>query len=269
MTLGAAFWDDLFGEAESRPLRTGPGYGPLAPPDEHGIRLPDGFRSRIVARGNEPVPGTRLPLAHRLRRHGRVPARGRRVRARLQLGDARGRRIRSPLRARRSCGGRLPDPLRNIPELLRRRDALGDLALVRGGGRRARLGMRPEWAPARGGAPGDGCLQARGRRGRSAGQARLPDRGPREGRPVSLHAERLARPLQGPPRGRALGGAAPSSGSSCPIRSPAARTRAARSPARYSSSAARGSGSTGTRSTSLPRWTTASTPTTPGASASR
>jgi uncharacterized protein len=58
VSLGAAFWDELFGEAESRPLRTGRGYGPLGPPDENGIRLPNGFRSRIVARGNEPVPGT-------------------------------------------------------------------------------------------------------------------------------------------------------------------------------------------------------------------
>jgi secreted PhoX family phosphatase len=58
LSLGAAFWDDLFGEAESRPLRSGRGYGPLGRPDENGIRLPEGFRSRLVARGNEAVPGT-------------------------------------------------------------------------------------------------------------------------------------------------------------------------------------------------------------------
>jgi uncharacterized protein len=57
LSLGAAFWNDLFGEAESRSLRRGRGYGPLGPPDENGIRLPEGFRSRLVARGNEPVPG--------------------------------------------------------------------------------------------------------------------------------------------------------------------------------------------------------------------
>ena len=56
VSLGAAFWDDLFGEAESRPLRRGPGYGPLAAPDENGIRLPNGFRSRIVATGTSPWP---------------------------------------------------------------------------------------------------------------------------------------------------------------------------------------------------------------------
>jgi secreted PhoX family phosphatase len=58
VSLGAAFWDDLFGSAESRPLRRGRRYGPLGPPDENGVRLPQGFRSRVVARGEEVVPGT-------------------------------------------------------------------------------------------------------------------------------------------------------------------------------------------------------------------
>jgi uncharacterized protein len=58
VSLGAAFWDDLFGSAGSRSLRRGSGYGRLRAPDEHGIRLPEGFRSRIVARGEQPVPGT-------------------------------------------------------------------------------------------------------------------------------------------------------------------------------------------------------------------
>ena len=55
VSLGAAFWDELFGTAESAPLALGPGYGPLGPPDANGIRLPDGFRSRLVARGDTPV----------------------------------------------------------------------------------------------------------------------------------------------------------------------------------------------------------------------
>ena len=58
VTLGALFWDELFETAESRPMGHGGGYGPLGPPDEHGIRLPDGFRARLVARGGEPVAGT-------------------------------------------------------------------------------------------------------------------------------------------------------------------------------------------------------------------
>jgi uncharacterized protein len=57
-SLGAVFWDDLFGSAASRPLRRGPGYGPLRAPDELGFRLPEGFRSRLVARGEEPVAGS-------------------------------------------------------------------------------------------------------------------------------------------------------------------------------------------------------------------
>jgi secreted PhoX family phosphatase len=58
VSLGAAFWNDLFGAAAGRQLRTGPGYGPLGPPDANAIRLPAGFRSRLVARGGEPVGGT-------------------------------------------------------------------------------------------------------------------------------------------------------------------------------------------------------------------
>jgi uncharacterized protein len=57
VSLGAAFWDDLFGAAASRRLLRGWGYGPLGPPDGHGIRLPAGFRSRLVARGGDPVGG--------------------------------------------------------------------------------------------------------------------------------------------------------------------------------------------------------------------
>jgi secreted PhoX family phosphatase len=33
-------------------------YGPLLPPDENGLQLPAGFRSRIIARAGEPVSGT-------------------------------------------------------------------------------------------------------------------------------------------------------------------------------------------------------------------
>jgi uncharacterized protein len=58
VSLGAAFWDELFGSAGSRPLRRGRGYGALRPPNELGIRLPEGFRSRIVARGGEPIGRT-------------------------------------------------------------------------------------------------------------------------------------------------------------------------------------------------------------------
>jgi uncharacterized protein len=53
--LGGAFWSDLFGAAASRGHARGPGYGPLGAPDANGIRLPAGFRSRLVAPGGRPV----------------------------------------------------------------------------------------------------------------------------------------------------------------------------------------------------------------------
>jgi secreted PhoX family phosphatase len=59
VALGAAFWDDVFGSAASGSQRPSPGYGPRRAPNEHGIRLPEGFRSRVVARGHARVPGTR------------------------------------------------------------------------------------------------------------------------------------------------------------------------------------------------------------------
>jgi uncharacterized protein len=58
VSLGAAFWNDLFSSAASQPLRRGRGYGRLRPPDDHGFRLAEGFRSRLVTRGGEPVAGT-------------------------------------------------------------------------------------------------------------------------------------------------------------------------------------------------------------------
>lgn len=40
------------------PLRAGSPYGPLRPPDGNGIRLPEGFTSRVVAVSKEPVGAT-------------------------------------------------------------------------------------------------------------------------------------------------------------------------------------------------------------------
>jgi uncharacterized protein len=56
--LGAAFWGDVFGAAGSGARSPRRGYGPRGPANEHGLRLPEGFRSRLVARGREPVAGT-------------------------------------------------------------------------------------------------------------------------------------------------------------------------------------------------------------------
>jgi secreted PhoX family phosphatase len=56
--LGAAFWDDVFGAARSAASSPATGYGPRRAANEHGLRLPEGFRSRLIARGDEAVPGT-------------------------------------------------------------------------------------------------------------------------------------------------------------------------------------------------------------------
>lgn len=59
---GREFWSDALVE----PVAGGPGpYGVPGPPDRNGVRLPDGFSSRVIARGNEPVragDGSRLPV---------------------------------------------------------------------------------------------------------------------------------------------------------------------------------------------------------------
>ena len=54
LTLGPEFWKSLAKPAQPA---VGP-YGPLAAPDANGIALPEGFSSRIVARGSQPVQGT-------------------------------------------------------------------------------------------------------------------------------------------------------------------------------------------------------------------
>jgi secreted PhoX family phosphatase len=59
VTLGAAFWDDVFGAAGSSARSPRTGYGPRGPANELGLRLPEGFRSRLIARGGRPVAGGR------------------------------------------------------------------------------------------------------------------------------------------------------------------------------------------------------------------
>ena len=59
--LGRAFWDGALVE----PAQPGEGpYGPLGAADRNGIRLPEGFSARAVARGNEPLAGTAQRLPH-------------------------------------------------------------------------------------------------------------------------------------------------------------------------------------------------------------
>nr|MDQ5807721.1 PhoX family protein [Actinomycetota bacterium] len=59
LALGPAFWQRAVASAAT--VTDGP-YGPLGPPDELGIRLPAGFKSRLIARGLQPVPGTSYPF---------------------------------------------------------------------------------------------------------------------------------------------------------------------------------------------------------------
>ena len=40
LALGAAFWTDLLG-GDASPRRPATGYGPLRPPDQNGVKLPD------------------------------------------------------------------------------------------------------------------------------------------------------------------------------------------------------------------------------------
>jgi hypothetical protein len=59
VTLGTAFWRNVF----AQPAEPGPGpYGPLADsPDANGLRLPDGFASRVIAATGQLVPNTLHP----------------------------------------------------------------------------------------------------------------------------------------------------------------------------------------------------------------
>jgi secreted PhoX family phosphatase len=58
LAFGPRFWE----QALAAPAEVGESpYGPLRPPDENGIMLPEGFRSRVIARGERTVPGTTYP----------------------------------------------------------------------------------------------------------------------------------------------------------------------------------------------------------------
>ncbi|MEA2468767.1 MAG: hypothetical protein QOJ57_2893 [Thermoleophilaceae bacterium] len=59
LAFGPSFWRRAF-SAEAATAGPGP-YGPLLPPDANGIMLPQGFSSREIARGFQPVPGTTYP----------------------------------------------------------------------------------------------------------------------------------------------------------------------------------------------------------------
>jgi secreted PhoX family phosphatase len=55
LALGPEFWRGALAAPAERGRSP---YGPLGAPDSNGLRLPAGFRSRVIARGGAPVPGT-------------------------------------------------------------------------------------------------------------------------------------------------------------------------------------------------------------------
>ena len=59
LAFGPAFWREALAATPAQP---GPGpYGALQAADSNGIMLPQGFSSRVIAQGGEPVPGTSYP----------------------------------------------------------------------------------------------------------------------------------------------------------------------------------------------------------------
>lgn len=55
LAFGPSFWSDAFAATAERGRSP---YGGLGPPDANGLRLPEGFKSRVIARGGAPVEGT-------------------------------------------------------------------------------------------------------------------------------------------------------------------------------------------------------------------
>jgi secreted PhoX family phosphatase len=59
VAVGGALWRDVLEAAPTAPRRAASaGYGPRLAPDGNGIRLPEGFVSRTIARGEEKVAAT-------------------------------------------------------------------------------------------------------------------------------------------------------------------------------------------------------------------
>ena len=136
LTVGPAF----IREALAAPARAGASpYGPLGAPDANGIRLPQGFSSRVIARAGQSRPRHLLPMAGLPRRLGELRHRRRRLHPRRQLRDAarprcarrrrHGRRVGDPLPRRRRHRERLPDPGRHGHELRGRPDPVGHVAV--------------------------------------------------------------------------------------------------------------------------------------------
>lgn len=58
VAVGGALWREVLDAAPDSQQRAVSGYGPRGAPDANGIRLPEGFQSRVVARGDAAVAAT-------------------------------------------------------------------------------------------------------------------------------------------------------------------------------------------------------------------
>ena len=140
------------------------GYGPRGPANELGLRLPEGFRSRLIARGGRPVSGTsyRWHEASDGMACFATDDGGWILVSNSEVLEGGASAVRFGADAQLRSAYRILDG--HHPELLGRADPVGHLALVRGGDGRPRVGMRPGRQAARPRAPGHGHLQARGGR---------------------------------------------------------------------------------------------------------
>ena len=123
-------------DALAAPAAAGPSpYGPLGAADANGLSCP-----RASRRGASRSPGSlwvrRYALPRLPRRPGDVQDQRRRLDPRHQLrvgGGRRRRHLGDPLRGRRDDHGRVPHPRRHHAQLRRRPDAVGHVAVWRGG----------------------------------------------------------------------------------------------------------------------------------------
>ena len=160
---------------------------------------PSGRVQRTVDCPRErPRPRHGPRLAPVPRRPGHLPHGGRRLDPGFELrGAGLDRRRRRAIRFDRADDqGRLPDPRRHEHQLLRRRHAVGHLALLRGGetGRCGSATHGP--AEARAARPAMGVFKHEAAAVDPRGQAGVPDRGPGGRRLLPLHP-RVAEPRQG------------------------------------------------------------------------
>ena len=182
----------------SRRRRRSPAPGPTgrcSGRDANGIMLPQGFTSRVIARAGLPVPDTAYVFPPAPDGQATYAVRGRLdPRRPTRRFRRRRRRIGDPLRrATARSSARTGSSANTSTQLRRRADAVGHLAVVRGGRARAASGNATRPATGRRRLPGAGRLPARGRVRRPGQRARLPHRGRVDGGLYRFTPDRLSR----------------------------------------------------------------------------